>query len=201
MQEDNTQESNLKNEGSNKSIVIISLIIVLLILSGLGYFLFREYKKKYIDNVATTSQNQGSNFIPSQIALSPTPATLISYSQEKITLLNELLEKLSQNPGFSTESVATFNIQGTVVERNEETDDQGKILYKLDLRDTKGNTLTLFFTPDEVREAKVYTAKDTGNINEVGFFNLKANDVVEINTTIVLTSKAVNKHLIRILSR
>jgi len=88
-----------------------------------------------------------------------------------------------------------------VVERNEETDDQGKILYKLDLRDTKGNTLTLFFTPDEVREAKVYTAKDTGNINEVGFFNLKANDVVEINTTIVLTSKAVNKHLIRILSR
>lgn len=189
-----------KKETKASSVLIISaLILAIVILCVAGYFLFRDYQKRYTKSDLNTQLVDDSSILQPQFAQKEAkPVTFdatYSLNPQKTAFVNDLIQKLGTNPNIASQFIVSFKFQAKVNQISRQSQNN----YLLSLKDEYNKTLDLILTNEEMNNAQVYS-QSTGTIETLSFLDLKPNYMISVEGSTNLLNDNYSIYRIEILS-
>jgi len=187
----------VKQKNKILKIGIIGLVIILIIiLSEVGYLVFNGYGRTYFQLKSQSQEEIANSPTPSPIPNSPTSPTFTlskdsNFQQNKLNDFLFMINGLSSKESFIQTVVINTSFKAIVVSTSRE---ENSAKYTINAKNDSGQTIEFKFSSQEMDSAKIYlTSNSTENIS---FDDIKEGDILTVKVASDLLDSSPDSKLI-----
>jgi hypothetical protein len=184
-------------------VAIVGLVIMLvIILSEVGYLVFSGYGRTYFQ---LKSEPQEIVVVPTVAPTPiPTPSVEITLPEKSIQPNKTydflyILEKLESKEAFIDAITINSTYKGVVVSTSQEEIDNTGLRYIIDVKNDQEQTIRFQFSSQEIDSAEIYLSSN--NNEKISFDDIKPNDNLETKIISDLLDSSSDSKLILTIER
>lgn len=189
-----TKQEPARNKFFKPALIALGIVLVIVI-SEVGYLVFKGYGKTYLQLHTTPTPTPP-----------PTPPTLddiqasfsrTQVSSDKVRDYADRLDLLSPKLEFIQTASLNYNIAGLLVENAPEIKEKDGIKYthRMKLKADSGKTITYHFTEQEIQTAIIFLFTSTGS-SQVNIRDINRGDFVTIKSIVNLLDPDPNFRIV-----